>query len=44
VLNIGPGIRLVVCNTIDIGVAGAFALTHGSVGDEILVADFRWRF
>jgi hypothetical protein len=44
VLNMGPGIRFVICEKIDFGVAGAIAVTDGSLGDEYLQAEFRWRF
>ena len=44
VLNVGPGIRLVICDKIDFGVAGYFNLSSGSVADEFLQAEFRWRF
>jgi hypothetical protein len=44
IVSAGPGIRLVVCDKIDIGVAGAFAITDQSMGDEVLRAEFRWRF
>ncbi|HVS35456.1 MAG TPA: hypothetical protein VMS17_07715 [Gemmataceae bacterium] len=44
VLNIGPSARLVICDKIDFGLAGFFNLSDGSLGNEILEAEFRWRF
>ncbi len=44
VLNIGPSARLVICDKIDFGVAAFFNLTDGSIGNEVLEAEFRWRF
>ncbi len=44
VLNIGPSARLVICDKIDFGVAAFFNVTDGSLGNEILEAEFRWRF
>jgi hypothetical protein len=44
VFSIGPGCRIVMCNKIDLGVAGKFALTNGSIADQLLQVDFRWRF
>jgi hypothetical protein len=43
-VDIGPGIRLVVCDRIDFGVGGFFALTDNNMGEEGLRAEFRWRF
>jgi hypothetical protein len=44
VVSIGPGIRLVMCDKIDFGIGSAFNFTSGSVGDEWLRLEFRWRF
>ena len=44
VLNMGPGLRVVVCDKIDFGVAGFFNVSSGSIADEFFQFDFRWRF
>lgn len=44
IVTIGPGVRLVICDKIDFGVGSAFNITHDSLGDQIIRADFRWRF
>jgi hypothetical protein len=46
IASIGPGIRLVFCDRIDFGVGSAFNLTgsDNSIGNEIIAAEFRWRF
>ena len=44
VFNMGPGVRLVVCDKIDFGVAGYFNVSSGSIAKELLEAEFRWRF
>lgn len=44
ILNIGPGLRLVVCDKIDFGIGSAFNFTSSSMGDEWLKVQFRWRF
>ena len=43
VFNMGPGVRLVICDKIDFGVAGYFNVSSGSVAKELLEAEFRWR-
>jgi hypothetical protein len=42
--NAGPGLRLVICNKVDIGVAASFALTEETTVGDLLRAEFRWRF
>jgi hypothetical protein len=44
ILSIGPGLRFVVCDKIDFGAAVLFDITHDSMGDQYLRAEFRWRF
>jgi hypothetical protein len=44
IINIGPGVRLVICDKIDFGVGSAFNITNDSMGDEMLRVQFRWRF
>jgi hypothetical protein len=44
VLNMGPGLRLVLCDKVDFGVAGYFNVTSGSIANEFFQFDFRWRF
>jgi hypothetical protein len=40
----GPGIRFVVCDKIDLGVGSAFSLTGDHWAEELVRAEFRWRF
>lgn len=40
----GPGLRLFICEKIDIGCAGAFAFTPSHFADQLVRVDFRWRF
>jgi hypothetical protein len=42
--SIGPGIRLFICNKIDIGVGSAIAVTGRHLEEEIVRTEFRWRF
>jgi hypothetical protein len=44
VVTAGPGVRFVICDKIDIGASFAFGLTRGSVADDFLQVEFRWRF
>ncbi len=44
IFSIGPGLRLNICDVIDFGVGSAFSLTEDSIGEQIVRADFRWRF
>jgi hypothetical protein len=44
IVNIGPGLRLVVCNKIDFGVGSAFAVTRDRLAGSLIRAEFRWRF
>src|SRR4051812_31999031 len=44
ILSMGPGIRFVVCDKIDIGVGTAFAVTGDHWAEEQVRVDFRWRF
>jgi hypothetical protein len=43
-LSAGPGIRLFICDKIDIGVGTQFALTEDHWATELVQAEFRWRF
>jgi hypothetical protein len=42
--SIGPGLRLFICDKIDVGIGSAFALTNNHWADEMIRIDFRWRF
>lgn len=42
--SIGPGLRTVVCEKIDFGVAAAFSLTKDNFAQQLIRAEFRWRF
>ena len=44
IISAGPGVRLVVCDRIDIGVGSAFALTGDRFERALIRAEFRWRF
>ena len=46
VLNLGPGLRLVICDKIDFGVAGYVNATgaDNSIANKFFQFDFRWRF
>lgn len=44
ILSLGPGARLVICDRVDIGVGTAFALTGDRWAEELVRAEFRWRF
>jgi hypothetical protein len=42
--SIGPGARLFICDKIDVGVGSAFAVTGTHWAEELVRAEFRWRF
>jgi Putative MetA-pathway of phenol degradation len=44
IVSIGPGIRLEMCDRIDFGIGTGFNFTSGSMGDEFVQLEFRWRF
>jgi hypothetical protein len=44
IFNIGPGIRLHVCDKIDFGVGTAFAITNDHLAEDLVRAEFRVRF
>lgn len=44
ILNVGPTVRLSVCNTVDFGLGGQFCLTSDHLAQQLLRAEFRWRF
>jgi hypothetical protein len=44
IVNIGPGIRLSICNKIDIGAGGAFAVSRDHMAQDLGRVEFRWRF
>jgi hypothetical protein len=44
IVNIGPGIRLVVCRKIDIGAGSQFAITRDRMAASLVRVEFRWRF
>jgi len=43
-VSAGPGIRMFICDTIDLGVGTQFALTGTHWDEELVRAEFRWRF
>jgi hypothetical protein len=44
IFSAGPGLRMVICNTIDFGVGTAFALTGDKWADQLVRSEFRWRY
>jgi len=44
IVNVGPGLRLVVCNKIDIGAGSAFAISTDRMAAALGRIEFRWRF
>jgi hypothetical protein len=44
ICELGPGFRFVICDKIDIGVGTAFAVTGARWTEELIRAEFRWRF
>jgi hypothetical protein len=44
IASIGPGIRAVICDKIDVGVGTAFALTGQRWAEETIRAELRWRY
>jgi hypothetical protein len=44
IFSMGPGLRAVICNTIDFGVGTAFALTGDKWADQLVRSEFRWRY
>jgi hypothetical protein len=44
IVNLGPGLRLVVCNKVDIGCGSQFAITKDRMADALARLEFRWRF
>jgi hypothetical protein len=44
IVSAGPGLRMVVCNSIDFGVGTAFAITNEKWADQLIRAQLRWRF
>jgi hypothetical protein len=43
-VSAGPGLRLFICDKIDLGVGSAFAFTGTHWAEELIRAEFRWRF
>jgi len=44
IVNIGPGLRLVMCRKIDIGAGSQFAITRDRMAASLVRVEFRWRF
>jgi hypothetical protein len=44
IVNAGPGIRLVVCKKVDLGVGSQFAITRDRMAATLARVEFRWRF
>jgi hypothetical protein len=44
IVSMGPGIRVFICGKIDLGVGSAFSLTGQRWDEELIRAEFRWRF
>lgn len=43
-LSLGPGLRLVICDKVDFGVAAAFSLTRDHFADTLIRSELRWRY
>jgi len=44
IFSLGPGARFVICDRIDLGAGTAFAVTGDHWAEELVRAEFRWRF
>lgn len=44
IVNVGPGLRLVLCNKVDIGAGSQFAITADRMAAALGRIEFRWRF
>ena len=44
IFSLGPGARFVICDRIDLGAGTAFAVTGDRWAEELVRAEFRWRF
>jgi hypothetical protein len=44
IVNVGPGLRLVICNKIDIGAGSQFAISKDRFAAAMARIEFRWRF
>jgi len=44
IFSLGPGARFVICDRIDLGAGTAFAVTGDRWAEEMVRAEFRWRF
>ena len=42
--SMGPGLRLIICNYLDVGVGSAFALSGQHWAQQMIRSEFRWRF
>ncbi len=42
--SVGPGVRAYICDKIDVGVGSAFAVTVPHLEEQVIRAEFRWRF
>jgi len=43
-LSVGPGVRLGICDKVDIGFGVQFAVTSGRFAEELYRTELRWRF
>jgi hypothetical protein len=44
ILNVGPGLRLDICNRVDFGVGSAIAVTKDRMSENLARVELRWRF
>jgi hypothetical protein len=42
--SVGPGLRLCVCDKVDVGFGAQFAVTHHHFADQLYRTELRWRF
>ncbi|MCE9529815.1 MAG: hypothetical protein K8T89_01540 [Planctomycetes bacterium] len=43
-VSVGPGLRYIICDKVDIGVGTAFSVTGQHFADQLYRTEFRWRF
>lgn len=43
-MSVGPGLRYVICDKVDVGVGAAFAITGQHFAEQLYRTEFRWRF
>lgn len=44
IVNLGGGVRLFICDKIDLGIGATFGVTHDTWAESMVRGEFRWRF